>query len=351
MTHMNRRIRLASLCVLTMVVFAPAVLAASPAKTYLLRQTYTPGTYYLVTNVDTRQQKAADRQADSDQPAPEMNIQQIWVVKMIVGNPDEKGNKTIILTYERFQQTTNVGDVAISEYDSKAPKDQAGMLEQCFGPLRKAKITILLDKDDNVVSVTGMKGIWTEMEKNPNVKPMIGMMKKSFNNKALKKMILFSRDFLPANPVAVGDTWSNEQMLPTMTGNVMVNMDMTFASVEKDEGRRQALIVFSGKTKEVEGIKNAPANSSHPNTMTADIQQKGMLRFDLATGRVSEMNVQQTMVFAVPVTGEVETEDNNGAEAVKITTQSAIATKEYVNEIPPELTEPPSTAPASAPVK
>jgi len=348
MNQIHRRIRLASPCALTMVILCSSAFSAPPAKTYLLRQTYAPGTYYLVINVDTRQQKAADRQADSGRPAPEMNVQQIWVVKMIVGNPDEKGNKTVATTYERIQQTTNVGDVAVSEYDSKAPKDQTGMLEQCFGPLRKAKITILLDREDNVVSIEGLEGIWTDVKKtHPDAKPMIEMMEKNFNNESLKKMILFSRDFLPAEPVAVDESWSSEQTLPTLAGNVTVNMDMTFASVEEEAGRRQALIVFSGKTREPRGTKNAPANSRDANG-TVDIQQKGMLRFDLTAERVSETNALQTMVITLPGVAEPEKKDAVASAPVKITTQSAIATKEYVNEIPSELTEPPTSAPATA---
>lgn len=345
---MNRHARLALLCVLTIAFLTPAVVTAPPGKTYQLRQTFQPGTYYTVTNVDTRQKKTLGEQTDSETNAPEMNVQQIWVVKMIVGQPDEKGSKSIAMTFERFQQTTNMGGEKVAEYDSLASNAKNDPMDQFFAPLRKAIITIVLDKQDNVVSIEGLEGIWNEQETPSNAKPMINRLKKSFNVDSLKKMILFSRDFLPAKPVAVGESWSNEQTLPTMVGNATMPLNMTFTSVDVEEGCHKALIVFSGKTQEIRRKKNTSADS-RDRKISVDFQQKGMLRFDITAGRIAEANVMQTMVFILPDAERLDTEDASDAASVKITIQSGIAMKEYMNQIPPELTAPP--APATVPAK
>ncbi len=317
--------------------------AAHAAETYTLRQTFKPGTYYLVMNIDLRQSKDVESEKAAGQASPEMNTQQIWIVKMVIGEPDEKGNKTIAVTYERIQQKTNVGDKTIQEYDSKAPRRQAEITD-IFSPLLNANITAVLDKNDDVVSIAGLQGIWDGVQKaDPANQSLLEMTKGSFNEEAVKKMILFHRDYLPPQPVAVGAAWTRTQNVPSPSGNAAMDLEMTFAEVEQNAGRTQALIAFAGKTRENVEPATSPADAASKPTM--DMQQKGMLRFDLSTQRVSEVNMIQTTTMTLPVM--VEGQANHGVSEIKVSIQTAIAMKEYINEIPPELTEPPSTNPTN----
>jgi hypothetical protein len=342
---MNRHVRHTILCVVTVAFLSPLA-SAEPKKQSLLRQAYTPGVYYLVTYTNTFQKAPADPKDKSDSRVSEINNQEIWVVKMVVGNPGPDGNKSLAITYERIQQTTNLNGKKVMDYDSKGSNPKTQRLQEYFSPLLNAKIVAVLDGENNVVSVRGLEGIWEPVRKKyPNAKHFLDMLKLSFNNEAQKEMIQSVRNLLSPNPVSIGESWTNKQTIPTLMGNRILTMNMTFASIEKEQGRRLALISFSGNTIPSPKSETPATTKSAEPKGSLDIQQKGLMRFDISAGRMSELMLQQTMIF----TAAKNTEKENGRGPAKTTIHSAISVKQYFNEVPPELTAPPSTSPATKP--
>lgn len=345
---MTRHTRL-ELCLLLSVLVGAAALAEPPARTYLLEQKFTPGTYYLVMNMNMRQKQVAPPTPEGkQQPGRGMDMQQVFVMKMVVGEPDAEGNKTMTITYERIQQVMKMAGMVFMEFDSMAPRQTNTMMAQCYAPLLKAKITAVLDKQDNVASVSGFETIWDEMQTAvPATKALFENMKKSFNNESLKKMIQSGRENLPTKPVAVGETWTNEQTLPVpMVGKMTVKTTMTLASVEEKEGREIAMIVVSGTAKH-SGGKESDAGPAPVSVSRMDIEQKGLMQFDVSAGQMTETNMQQTISMAMSVGKQME--ERSEPVSMTMEMESDIMMKQYVNEVPPEMTPPPEATPATAP--
>lgn len=346
---MKRAILCSLFTALWIVTFRSAAVSAPPG-TYLLQQKYAPGTYYTVACIDTRKLNPVAAQPSSRQPAPEENQQQILIMKNVVNPPDEKGNKTVTMTYARIQQTEILAGRKTAEYDSHTPGRNAPVPETCFRPLLNAKITVILDRENHVVTLEGLENVWDDVQTtDPTAKAMIKELKQQHTNASIRKAILSYNSFLPNRPVAVGQIWSNPKFFPSIRGNFTGDLAVSFASVEQEEGREQALIVFSGKGANAGKKKNTGGNSI-ANQPAGTVTVKGMLRFDPAANRISEANYIMTFLLNLPfpTTGK---KGNDSTTTNPVVLQTAVAMKEYFNEIPPELTAPPSTLPASVPAE
>lgn len=344
---MNRPTPITTGLVLSLLLAATVV--AAPPKTYTLAPKYIPGVYYMVMNMDMQQKQGARPAEEENKPARKaMNMEQVFVVKMVISQPDENGQKTMTITYERIGQTMKMGNVAMMRYDSLASQSN-GMMAQMFAPLLKAKITAVLDKDHTITSVSGFEGIWDELiQSTPSARPMLEKMKGSFNDENLRRMIETGQEQLPAKPVAVGESWTNEQELPMpMFGKINVKSNMKLLSVEEKDGRQIAKISISGAAKA--GGEKAPAESPIPMKITEmDIQQKGTMFFDITAGQMSRTDMKQTISMAMSMANP----QNPDAPpmAMNMEMDSDITMNMYMNEEPPEMT-PPATTPASAPAE
>ncbi|MBN1554443.1 MAG: hypothetical protein JXA11_06840 [Phycisphaerae bacterium] len=308
--------------------------ARADGKTYTLRQQFQPGTYYVVMHMDLLQASIAGPEGQDAKHTQGVDMKQLFVLKMVVEKPDDAGNKTMTLTYARIAQTMKASGMAILQYDSMDPGSANSPIGQNYAPLLKAKIKAVLDKDDNITSVSGFDAIWEEMKKANPAMGTMGDMKQSFNDESLKKMIQAGQEYLPTKPVAVGDTWDVEQKIPApMIGTMTTKMNMKLDSVEEKAGRLTATISVQGTAESENGDRKGPMLIKN-----MAIKQDGHLLFDIQAGRMFSTKMKQLISLSMAIAQPGQ--ENDGQQSAGMAMQSNVSTKEYFNEEPPEMTPP-----------
>ncbi|HIJ45764.1 MAG TPA: hypothetical protein HPP50_06375 [Rhodospirillaceae bacterium] len=284
-----------------------AVSASTAADKITLKQRYPAGTYVMTTEADMKQDITMA-------PAGEMrqNIKMLMAFEMTAEKPAADKTQVVHISYKRIKMSMTGGPMELT-FDSERPpvaseetSPVSMMMWQMHKPLVGAKFDITIDGEGKPVKVTGMDRLWEEMGKaNPAAAPMMANMKKSFGDETMKMMFSQTADQLPKAPVAVGEKWKANQVLPMpMLGNMTIEQECTLKEVRKTSAGRIARIDFVGNFSK--GKPKAGANAA-PMGMTISKmagQQTGTIRFNVDTGMVVEMVTDQKMTMEMAPPGQ-----------------------------------------------
>lgn len=278
---MTRRAPVCLLVALAAATIAPA------AETCELKLKYPPGTVYQITRMNTQQSMSM-----SQQPGRTMNtrVQQLMVMKRVISQPDEKGNKTLTVTFERVVQKVTVPGVINASYDSAQPAaGQNARLAQALQPMLKTRMTATINAKGEIVDFKGADQLQGQTGG-----------KSPLNNDQLKQMISASAQMLPDKPVAVGESWKVQQKLDSPMGKLTLDYDVRLKEVKQQGGQDVAVLQFKGTGKGQPG-QVQQMGPIQAKTVSSELKQNGTVHFLIQRGDQGKMIMQQTvkMVMAM----------------------------------------------------
>jgi uncharacterized protein DUF6263 len=244
----------------------------------------------MVTTQDLRQTLTSDAL-----PAPINQVQkQTMETVLRVGE-----GRSIDVTFERIRSSDNFRGAEVT-YDSDKDKDSEDPSARVLNALIGAKLQMRFGADSKVEQFSGMNDVLDQLaKKHPAQAAMIGQLKQGLGDDAYKEMMTgFLSGFLPGKPVSPGDTWSATQSQKLAgLGSIQLKLNYKLDAVEERDGRKLAKISFDGKgTLEGNfGLKGAQIKAD-------DVEQKGVIYFDLDRGWLADQKYDQTMKGTVSVT-------------------------------------------------
>lgn len=288
------------------------ILKAGGEPKYELKSKYIPGKYLMDMLIETDMQMGSTPDPSSSQPAmPMQNIKtdMAMSIEMVVGKYDDKGIKEITVQYTSFKMTNPMlGEIsvtreqAVKEAASTQPAKSAAapqdMIKQMYSGFMLAKIVIKIDRDEKVVSVTGMDEMIDGANVPPMMKPMMKKMKKSLGDQMMNGFVEAGKAYFPDKPVGVGAEWINTVKMPfPMLGDIDTDTKIVFDSVkETPEGKIAVLKTEMAMTmgKDIKS-ENPMVNMSKFKSNMAGVSkfniEKGMIQEDVQEG-TTDMTMQ-----------------------------------------------------------
>lgn len=306
--------RISALMVVTMLLTVAATSFAAEKVT--LKQKFEPGTRWMTTTMNIDQTMSTGPTG-----AISSKIQQMMVMKMVVEKPNEQGEKTLTMTYERIVQNMSMGKMMNMSFDSAAPDDkQTSPMAQFMKPLVGSKIVVILDKDDKVKEIKGLDEMFGKIGGNAG---MAAGMKKSFGDNAVKSMISQSQKMMPTQPVAVGESWKMKDKIEVpVIGELNYDIDLKLIDVSKKNGKNVATIEFSGMMtgtpQELKEMPEMPGGKMELKEMK--MTQKGQILFDIDAGRAITTDADQSMTMSMDIQAGEMKNSMNMKQAMKMLT-------------------------------
>lgn len=292
-----------------------------------LKVKYPPGTYQTTMAMDST---TAMTMADLGQEPRLVSMSMLMEMRMVYGRPGADGRQEVTMTYTRIRQSTQAGGREML-YDSNNPEEQSSPLAPMYKPMLGAQFVAVIDADGKLVSLKGVDELFEKMAKeNPAIAPLMNQFKKSLN---MRELFDLGSKFLPAQPVAIGETFEKQADLPVpMFGTLAITYHGRLLSVQKTPAGRIAIIDFSGKAVKAPAASQPAASSpaaSEPGEPTSPFEQArltlnqtGQQIFNVDKGMVQEA----TMIQAADVESPITAGDRQGTmtmsmkQTVKLTT-------------------------------
>lgn len=206
--------------------------------------------------------------------------------------------RSVDLALERIRSSDNFRGAEIG-YDSDKDKDSQEPLARVLNAVIGARLTMRFGADGKVEQFSGMNAILDQMGKQlPGTDGLIFQLKQGLGDDAYKDIMNQAlAGFLPGKPVAIGDTWSAEhsQKLGGL-GSIKLKLDYKLEGVEARDGRQQAKITFTGK-----GTLDGNFGVQDVRVKADELEQKGVIWFDLERGWLAEQKTDQTLKGSVSV--------------------------------------------------
>lgn len=202
--------------------------------------------------------------------------------KQEVMSVNEAGVAEIKVTYERVVYNIYMSMLGTSmEYDSDKDKEASGNpMAEALKPLIGSTITMMLDKNGQVVDVRGMEELLASMGGETGS----GDISTAFSPENIKKTMQGMTAIFPEVLVGEGDTWGSETDL---SGDYPLALATTY-KVEKIESGKIILDV-DGSIKSKEG-GTIPGGMG---SFEMDGNQGGTMELDRATGMVERADLTQ----------------------------------------------------------
>lgn len=222
-------------------------------------------------------------------PAPVNQFQkQIMEATLKVG-----AGREMELAFERIRSSDNFRGPEIG-YDSDKDKLSEEPAARVLNALIGAKLQMKFAADGKLEQFSGMNNILELMGKAfPKQEAMIKQLKEGLGDEAYRDMLGgHLSGFLPGKAVSPGDTWTATQSQKLAgLGSIQLKLTYKLEGVEEREGRKVAKISFAGKgTLEGNfvGAKGAQIKAD-------DLEQTGVIYFDLDRGWLAEQRIDQVM--------------------------------------------------------
>jgi hypothetical protein len=223
-----------------------------------------------------------------------MNQEIRFLLRVVDAKPEAAS--TVELVYEGIKVRVN-SPMANAEFDSDSArdKDAGNMLAPSLRPLVGTVLTLTIDPEGNITSVTGGEGILNS-----------GMAEQFGQASGVKQLFgpIFTTRKSPGG-VKVGQTWENEDKLDMgMIGAFKMTTKHTLRSAVADE----ASLTFTGK---IEAASDAPADAP---LKIKDSTFEGQYAWDLRQGMLKSMQSSQ----------KVKLEGSVGGQAVSMTSDATM---------------------------
>ncbi len=277
--------------------FAADAPAPAAGEKIDLRLRYVAGSYELTHEMTMAQTIAMAGQQQVQ------NIESIVAMAMDVGKPDAKGQRKIQIQFKRIKQHMRMGPMQMA-FDSAGPAEEnPEFLAKAFQPLLGAKVTAILDANDQVIEVKGLDEIWQKTAAaSPAMAALVNMMKGQMGDQFVKQMLTFSAKQFPGRPVGIGDTWKVEDslLLPVL-GKAKVQQDCTLTAIEQTPAGAVAIVSIIGKINMDKGTPMKAGGVTMTFTKT-DLGQKIRSRMHVANAMLSEKTVERAGTIAATIT-------------------------------------------------
>lgn len=198
-------------------------------------------------------------------------------------------------------------------YDSANEKDKDSPLKM-LGGMVGAKLTMTMDKDNNVLKVDGIDEFWDKLTKDMGEmeKAMMSAMKEQLTGSMTNNFDSF-KEAMPNKEVAVGEKWTNKTKseIP-MLGKVDAEVQSELKNIATKDGAKIAEISSVSEIKSDEHeVEMGPMKMKFENV---EIKTNGVLLLEIESGLVTSniADTEMKMTMSTPDAG-----DNKNAISVK----------------------------------
>lgn len=207
-------------------------LSINAAEKVVIRQHWEPGKLYKQETV-----------TDMSMTMPGLGAageQKTYIAQQLtVGVTSQAGtsNKTAEVKFAGIKANMNMLGQTMT-YDSADPSKSQPFLQQSFGAMVGKSFTIVYDKDNHFVSVSGLDSL---------AATPLGKTQAMDGNQLAEMFRKSSELGLPKTPVAVGDTWTSEETLEMQPlGKMKITAQGKLDAIESRQGVRTAVVSLSG---------------------------------------------------------------------------------------------------------
>ncbi len=235
-------------------------------------------------------------------PTGPMNqtVTQVQEIAVDVARRLSGGGRDLELSWLSMKMDMKMGSVTMMSYDSKnknasgANNPLAGVMDNIVGN----RLYMELNADGDVVSVEGLDDLLEGVGGGGGV--VGSMMKGMFTEDSVKQLGVLPQG-LPKEPVKVGDEWPYELEFPMGPAGVLkVDMDYTFSGLEDRDGRKCAVLEYTG-------TMQSKAGGGGDSAVDINIKEgtiKGKTWFDYQAGVTVENKGDVQMQMAVGAMGQ-----------------------------------------------
>jgi len=255
-----------------------------------LKQQYPPGTYVMTMKQDMANTTAMGNNTMTSK------MTMLMAMELTAEKPDANG-QMLHMVYKRIVMNLSGGPMSTSFDSDKEDSAEDSPMASMYRALVGATIDVTMDPNGNVTAVTGTDQMWDKMAKgNPAIAAMMGKMKEQFGEGLFKELFSQSRKMMPTNPVAVGETWTNniKQELPVL-GKVTLKQDCKLKDIQKTPAGKIAVIEFTGKMTKDEAGPTTKEEGATPTPTLAklDMALAGTMKLDVDTGLMTSAEMTQ----------------------------------------------------------
>jgi hypothetical protein len=304
--------------------------ASSPASQKVsFRRTWQSGNYLMSIHTDMAQtiKSAGDQQQ-------KQNIKNDVEMALQVAKPNAQGDLVIGMEYKRFVMKVQSEGMAMAYDSNDPPEKQDPNLKAIYGPMLGAQLELVQGPDGTIKSASGLDKMWDKLiqenKNDPQMAQTLEAMKKQMGDDMLKQMISPSAQSLPARPVAVGESWSNDiRIAVPVLGPAQLQMKSTLKEVQPGPPQL-AMVEFAGTLK-TDQPTTAAFGPAQITINKMDMKISGATRFNLQTGMPQENKTSQSGSIEMIVQGpqgqsQSITMEQNGAIVAEMTNAAQAAT-------------------------
>jgi hypothetical protein len=218
---------------------------------------------------------------------------------------DEDGAMTVRHTYTRVR-LKQAGAGMLVEYDSDDPPETVPMQARGFAGLVGGSFALNISAEGEVLGVEGTKalidGIIKQMQvpAGPQEKQMRQLFEQQFGDEAMRKKIEPLTAIYPAEPVAVGDSWTRTGPVPVGHGNRSTN---TWTLKELTDGQAVLSVRSEFEPAPEDAEESDDAAGATPDVQSLSGSQQGTMRLNVATGWTERADLAQNLSMTVKNSG------------------------------------------------
>lgn len=213
----------------------------------------------------------------------------------------DSGGKILEFEFLRNKFDMDMGGMK-AKFDSAEPadpNDPSSFMFESFNKILDHKITIEIDKDQEVISVSGIEKLREAIVE--SAQPQIASMVNSMSSEVYIENMTVPRG-LPMNQVKPGDSWpSNITQNLGVLGTLIADQQFQFKKMENHEGSECALIAFSGTLRGRPSKENTGEMAQMMNITGGSTFGKQW--YDPNIGQFTDSAIQQEMKMKMTVPG------------------------------------------------
>ncbi len=257
-----------------------------------LRVQFPPGIFEMVTEQTTDALVTITGGGRTE--AQKMTQSNLQAVTLETSQPDADGNTTLTIGFKRLRQeiTAPMASVFDTDDPSSLTSNPAG---EVLAEMLQLPLTIKLDGEGEVVSVTGMEEIWDRLAAaNPRSAAALGAMNQKQDGAAFAKRMTQPMAFAPEGPVGEGAVWYVETTIPVpMVGDSMSRIKCRLVGLE-GIGEGQIAVIETIGTITTGDAKRMIVGEVAMEIETISLELDGVMKVLVDTGLLIEQSYDLT---------------------------------------------------------
>ncbi|MCD6051869.1 MAG: hypothetical protein K0Q55_3278 [Verrucomicrobia bacterium] len=230
-----------------------------------------------------------------NQPAPVKSgnaVKRDFALTILSQRPE--GGQVMEAEFLASKIETRMADKVMASFDSASdPKtDRTNALAKLNRKIAGNKFRYVTDAAGNIERLEGVSNLVANVTKGLD-KNSAALLKAQFSEEQLKKLGLLPEG-LPAQPVAPGDSWTNNFDMPISGATAKFNVQSTLSGYEERNSRRSAIIKNTG-TAQI-NLGNTPAAAT---MQFENVKLEGEAVYDVEKGQYTSSTTTMTMDIKV----------------------------------------------------